>query len=220
MLSKSRLLLPSLLVIASLGLTGCGAGDGSGADSDSKVTVEGQADPRSSQSGGDTEVASATSDEVEAQLDYALAHWSEYNDAEYGVVTSNDCVNFTSQTLLARGWTQTDDWHHGGTSVWDSSSSWVSSTAFGEYLAGHPELATELDDTERDQVALGDVVQFDWDGSGDRDHTGVVTRIEYTSEGTAIYFAGHTEDSDYRSVDVAITEDHPGATVYYWHLQD
>ena len=33
-----------------------------------------------------------------------------------------------------------------------------------------------------------------------------------------VYFAGHTRDSDYRDVDVAITEEHPGASVYYWRL--
>jgi hypothetical protein len=70
----------------------------------------------------------------------------------------------------------------------------------------------------RDRVVLGDIVQFDWDGNGDRDHTGIVTRVDRTSVGTKVYFAGHTEDSDYRDVDQAITKDHPGGTAYYWHL--
>jgi len=153
---------------------------------------------------------------VQTQLDYVLAYWSDYND-DYGVVTGTDCVNFTSQSLVARGWNQTSEWYYGESSVWDSSPTWVSSTAMNEYFSTRSDLVA-LDDTQRDQVALGDVVQFDWDNSGDRDHTGVVTRIEYLDGETKIYFAGHTTDSDFRSVDDAITIDHPGGSVYYWHL--
>ena len=64
----------------------------------------------------------------------------------------------------------------------------------------------------------GDVVQFDWDGTGDRDHTGVVTRVAHDGGRIRIAFAGHTKDSDYRDVDDAITVDHPGGTAYYWSL--
>ena len=67
-------------------------------------------------------------------------------------------------------------------------------------------------------MSVGDIVQFDWDQSGDRDHTGIVTKVTHDDGGTQVYFAGHTLDSDYRSVDTAITEDHPGGAVYYWHI--
>ncbi|MGR0320642.1 amidase domain-containing protein [Agromyces sp. ZXT2-3] len=166
-------------------------------------------------------VADTTSDpDVLAQLDYALEYWSDYNVEEWGVLEGNDCVNFTSQALVARGWSQTDEWYHGG-DPYSSSASWRSSTAMHEWLAAHPELATPLDDADRDRVQLGDVVQFDWDRSGDRDHTGIVTRIERGDDGEVrIAFAGHTKDSDYRDVDVAITVEHPGAEVYYWSLAD
>ena len=154
---------------------------------------------------------------VQAQVDYVLTYWSDYNP-EYGVLGDDDCVNFTSQSLLERGWVQDEEWFYGGESVWDSSPAWVSSTAFNEYLAGRPDLVISLDDSQRDQVAVGDIVQFDWDNSGDRDHTGVVTKIEGSGDDTVVSFAGHTDDSDYRSVDAAITEDHPGGTAYYWHI--
>ncbi|GAA2029960.1 hypothetical protein GCM10009819_12080 [Agromyces tropicus] len=166
-------------------------------------------------------VADRTDDPaVLAQLDYVLAYWSDYNVEEWGVLEGNDCVNFASQSLVARGWTETDDWYHGD-DPYDSSASWRSSSAFHDWLAAHPELATPLDDEDRDEVRLGDIVQFDWDDSGDRDHTGIVTRIERSDDGDVrIQFAGHTRDSDYRDVDAAITEDHPGAEVYYWRLAD
>jgi len=156
--------------------------------------------------------------DVQAQLDYALTYWSDYNTADYGVVDGNDCVNFTSQSLVARGWAMDEDWYTSGTgSDFDFSSPWVSSTAFMNYLADSGR-ATALTDDQRDQVKLGDVVQFDWDNSGDRDHTAIVSRIEGSGDDIVIYYAGHTDDSDYLSVDFAITEKHPGGTAYYWSI--
>jgi hypothetical protein len=175
--------------------------------------------PTESQAPAEPEyVADETADPaVLAQLDYVLAYWSDYNDEEWGVVEGTDCVNFTSQALVARGWEQNDDWYHGG-DPYSSSPTWRSSTAMHQWLMSRPDLATPLDDSRRHEVQLGDVVQFDWDNSGDRDHTGVVTRIERSDDDVKVYFAGHTLDSDYRDVDVAITEEHPGASVYYWRL--
>ncbi|WP_166787888.1 amidase domain-containing protein [Cryobacterium adonitolivorans] len=155
---------------------------------------------------------------VQAQLGYALAHWKDYNTDDYGVVTGNDCVNFTSQALVARGWAMDEDWWTSGTgSEFDFSSPWVSSTAFMNYLTDSGR-ATALTDDQRDQVKLGDVVQFDWDNTGDRDHTAIVSRIEGTGDDIVIYYAGHTDDTDYLSVDFAITEKHPGGTAYYWSI--
>ena len=156
--------------------------------------------------------------DVQAQLDYALTYWSDYNTADYGVVDGNDCVNFTSQSLVARGWAMDEDWYTSGTgSDFDFSSPWVSSTAFMNYLADSGR-ATALTDDQRDQVKLGDVVQFDWDNSGDRDHTAIVSRIEGTGDDIVISYAGHTDNTDYLSVDYAITEKHPGGTAYYWSI--
>ncbi|WP_166804881.1 amidase domain-containing protein [Cryobacterium sp. Sr8] len=155
---------------------------------------------------------------VQKQLAYALAHWKNYNVADYGVVTGNDCVNFTNQSLIARGWEMDAEWRTAGTgSSFSFSKPWVSSTALMRYLADSGR-ATALTDAQRDQVKLGDVVQFDWDKSGDRDHTGIVTRVEKTAAGVQIYYAGHTDDSDYLSVDYAITTKHPGGRAYYWSI--
>ncbi|TDW30337.1 amidase domain-containing protein [Cryobacterium psychrophilum] len=157
---------------------------------------------------------------VQAQLDYALAHWDKgnYNTAEYGVLGINDCVNFASQTLIARGWQMDATWNSPRDGdAYSASAAWRSSTALMHYLAGSGKV-TALTDDQRDQVKLGDIVQFDWDNSGDRDHTGVVSRIEGSGDDIVIYYAGHTEDSDYRSVDFAITERHPGGTAYYWSV--
>lgn len=157
---------------------------------------------------------------VDAQMNYALAHWQNRNVAEYGSYGDNDCVNFTSQSLIARGWVEDADWNHTANSdgTHKYSPAWLSSTSMMKYFTARPELAIALTDDQRDQVVIGDIVQFDWDNSGDRDHTGIVSRIEGSGADRVIYFAGHSLDSDYRSVDVAITTDHPGGTAYYWHL--
>ena len=162
-------------------------------------------------------VEPALTPQVQAQVDYALTYWKDYNP-EYGVLGETDCVNFASQTLLARGWQENDEWYNAD-DVYNASDTWRSSTSMRDWLATRPDLATPLDDTQRDEVQVGDLAQFDWDNSGDRDHTGIVTRVERTSSGTKIYFAGHTLDSDYRDVDTAITVDHPGGTAYYWSLE-
>jgi len=157
---------------------------------------------------------------VDAQMNYLLTYWQDRNEAEYGSYGDNDCVNFTSQSLIARGWVQDSEWNHTTNSDGSHSysSAWLSSTSMMKYFTARPELATALSDEQRDQVVIGDIVQFDWDNSGDRDHTGVVTRVEGSGADRVIYFAGHSLDSDFRSVDVAITTDHPGGTAYYWHL--
>lgn len=161
--------------------------------------------------------ASPASEAIQAQLDYMLTHWQDYND-DYGVITGNDCVNFTSQALVERGWEMDDEWWSAGdANHFDYSSPWVSSTAFRNYLAGSGR-ASALTDDEREQVKIGDVVQFDWDNSGDRDHTAVVSKIVTEGDSIEIFYVGHTDDTDYRSVDWAITVNHPGATAYYWSI--
>ncbi|MFE6966792.1 amidase domain-containing protein [Agromyces sp. NPDC057679] len=159
--------------------------------------------------------------QVQAQIDYVLAHWQDTSSSEYGFLSDSNCVNFASQGLLSRGWQMDAEWwtSKDEEGYIDHGKPWVSSTLFRDYLQAHPERATQLTDAQRDQVKVGDIVQFDWDDSGDRDHTGTVTRVEKTSKGAVkVYFAGHTDPTDFRSVDESITELHPGAAVYYWSI--
>ncbi|ROQ57241.1 IPT/TIG domain-containing protein [Rathayibacter sp. PhB152] len=132
-----------------------------------------------------------------SQLDYLQTYWSDYNSAQYGVIGGNDCVNFTSQSLIARGWEMDGEWSYSRTGGY--SSAWASSTAFNSYLAAHPERATPLTNAQRSEVKPGDVVQFDWDGSGDWDHTGVVTSVK----GSTILYSSHTADNLDQSIDSA-----------------
>jgi hypothetical protein len=170
---------------------------------------------------GDFDLASL-SPSVAAQMEYVRANWQDTSSDQFGFLPENDCVNFTSQSLLARGW-ETDDewWYSDDGDPWSHPTAWISSTSFMEYLEEHPERATALTDAQRDQVKVGDVVQFDWDDSGDRDHTGVVTSVETEVDGSiTILYAGHTDATWDRSVDWAITEDHPGGVAYYWSIPE
>ncbi|MBC7443003.1 MAG: amidase domain-containing protein [Ramlibacter sp.] len=152
---------------------------------------------------------------ITAQTDYVLAHWSDDTSATYGSIADNDCVNFTSQSLEARGWTMDADWSF-NPATREYSPAWASSTALSAYLAGHPERATALSDTQRDLVKVGDIVQFDWDASGDKDHTGIVTRVERTDAGIRLFYAGHTTNTNYKSVDESLAD--AGGDVSFWSV--
>jgi hypothetical protein len=150
---------------------------------------------------------------ITTQIDYVLAHWQDYNTEVYGSIAGNDCVNFTSQSLIARGWTMDAEWSF---SAGRYSAAWASSTAFAAYLTAHPERATPLTNDQRAEVTVGDIVQFDWDDSGDKDHTGIVTRVENTATGVEVYYAGHTNNTDYRSVDESLAA--AGGSVSFWSV--
>ncbi|GLU87788.1 amidase domain-containing protein [Agromyces sp. NBRC 114283] len=152
---------------------------------------------------------------IDAQLGYVLAYWSDYNTDAYTVISGNDCANFTSQSLIARGWTMDGAWYYDA-ATGAMSATWASSTAMRDWLLGRPDLATPLDDSQRAQVKVGDIAQFDWDASGDRDHTAIVTRVEHSDAGTRIWVGGHTKDADYWDVDEAIAG---GGTVNYFSVK-
>lgn len=153
---------------------------------------------------------------IDAQIDYVLTYWSSYNSAQYPVLTGYDCANFASQSLIARGWAMDGGWYlDGGTGA--MSPSWASSTALRDYLNTRTDRATALDDSQRALVKVGDIAQFDWDASGDRDHTAVVTRVERTEAGTKVWVGGHTKDADFWDVDTALATG--GGTVHYFSLR-
>ncbi|TBN57892.1 hypothetical protein EYE40_11080 [Glaciihabitans arcticus] len=167
-------------------------------------------------------LARAETGHVAAQLDYVGTYWNSRNAGEYGALDTTDCVNFASQTLIARGWEQTDQWWHrrspdGHHSYSDA---WISSTALRDYLAGKPELATVLDASARDRVTPGDLVQFDWDSNGRPDHTGIVVSVADEGSGAVIRYASHSNDRERQGVDEALAKDGRGGSYSFWHLVD
>lgn len=161
---------------------------------------------------------------VTNQLAYAKAHFKTPNVKEFGDLGGTDCVNFTSQTLLARGWNMTTGWAH---ELLDHSNHsytrpWISSTGFRDYLTEHPGLAKPLTWSERAEVSVGDVVQFDWDASGDRDHTAIISGIasdSATGEKVLLVSSHSPGAFDWPIKDV-LAEHGSETQIYFWHLQD
>jgi hypothetical protein len=158
---------------------------------------------------------------VDKQLAYAMAHWNDYNTAQYGDLNpaGGDCANFVSQTLVARGWTMNSDWYnHDAAAQW--SPAWGYVPAMDTYFR---EDAAELGLTEypldqRDHIKVGDIVMFDWNDNDSLDHVQIVSGVKNVNGKIQILMAGHNTDSDYRDLDEAITVDHPGAEGHFWSL--
>ncbi len=156
---------------------------------------------------------------VRREMTYVNKYWKNRNEAEFGNLHGSDCVNFTSQALLARGWKMNSSWrHYFFLTVNEYSPAWISSTAFMRYMRAHPELGTALTWADRDRVAVGDVVQFDYDNSGNRDHTGIVSRVTGSGDSVDIRVAQHSGGALYRTIASLLSRHPPGGKVYFWHL--
>jgi hypothetical protein len=155
---------------------------------------------------------------VDAQMQYAFAHWQDYNDEAWGTFPDNDCGNFVNQTLIARGWVQTDEWYSEWNTTGDFSDSWARGPAMDAWFASQTDRATRLSLEQRDQVKVGDVVMFDWDPARENgvDHTMLVSKVDEATG--AISLAGHTIDAQYRDLDQAITVENPGATAWFYSI--
>jgi len=157
---------------------------------------------------------------VDRQLEYAFAHWNNYTLADYGDFTSwgGDCMNFVSQTLVARGWPVTSDWYNNAQEDW--AAAFVDVPSFIDWLDAHPERgATKLTLAQRNQVKVGDLVMFDWNNDGSYDHAQVVSAVHVVDGVTRISMVGHDIDTDFRDVDDALaTEGQSGATAFFWSL--
>ncbi|PPF79052.1 hypothetical protein C5B96_13460 [Subtercola sp. Z020] len=157
---------------------------------------------------------------VDQQMQYAFAHWKDYNLADWSVFSDNDCGNFVNQTLVARGWEQNDDWYSNYGSGGDYSYSWIRGNEMDDYLDSRPE-TTRLELSDRASLKIGDVVMFDWDPQNDNgvDHTMLVSRVDRNADGSvSVKMVGHTVDAQYRDLDTAITVENPGGTAHFYSI--
>jgi hypothetical protein len=154
---------------------------------------------------------------VQAQYSFLVKKWNSRSGGSFGYIPGRDCANWASQSLLVRGHKPTPKWRPRLSRTISFTKAWVSSTALHDFLLSRKR-ATLLTSAQSDQVAIGDIVQFDWWNTGAQEHTGVVSHIEKTDSGLKIYYASHTAHGMWWSVDRSITVLHPGATVSYLHL--
>ncbi|WP_164088460.1 amidase domain-containing protein [Frondihabitans sp. 762G35] len=179
---------------------------------------------------GSTEVRAASADGlsygwtvttgVDREMQYAFAHWrtASYNPAYYDFnAVGGDCQNFVSQSLAAAGLPQTDDWFYRSQSA--HSESWGYAPTFDDHLEDTPSLGfTKRTDAQRSQLRIGDLAYFDWNHNGVPDHVMIVSGVSTVDGKTTVKLVGHNLDADYRDLDVAITKDHPGSTVWFYTL--
>jgi hypothetical protein len=154
---------------------------------------------------------------VQPELSYITSTWNSHASKKYGYYPGHDCANWASQALLKRGMVTTAKWHPRSSLSHGATKAWISSTSLHDYLLATGKF-TLLTDAQRDQVRVGDIVQFDWWNTGAQEHTGIVSYIEPTSAGPKIYYASHTAHGLWWSVDRSIKVSYPGATVSYLHL--
>lgn len=154
---------------------------------------------------------------VERQLAYIADYWYTTGPTgKFSYIQNENCANFVSQTLVARGWKMNDRWYN---RAGVHSPAFTSSMALGDYLRDRG--AKYLPDSQknRKRIRLGDVVQFDWERDGLTNHTAVVTAITTGKKGKIHVYLGESADPfQYRSMDEAINRVHPGAKAWFWRL--
>jgi hypothetical protein len=131
---------------------------------------------------------------------YAEAWWNDYNPQfrHFDV----DCTNFISQCLYAGGIPMRDTgnrasgwWYRGNNSpsaLW--SYSWAVAHSFRWYLERGKHIKTEIK-TSPDQLSLGDVICYDFDGDGHWQHSTIV--VAKDGRGMPLVNA-HTTNSRHR----------------------
>lgn len=154
---------------------------------------------------------------VKAQMAYLLKYANHYNSARWSNLNSSggDCVNFTSQGLLARGWKMNATWRSGGKSA--RTSAWVLTPRIEQYFLSMRFVSHSMRDLDR--VRVGDVGIFDWGETRfTRDHTMTVSKVQYTPQGPKIWFASHNSDGKYRELRHTLYTQHHDSKVWIYSI--
>lgn len=114
-------------------------------------------------------------------VQYAERWWNDYNPA-FVRIEENDCTNYISQCLYAggapmRGYPNRGNgwWIRGKTWSW----SWTVAHALRLYL-GNSKVGLRAKEVSRpDQLMLGDIICYDFEGDGRYNHNTIVTAYDY-----------------------------------------
>ncbi|WP_297992574.1 amidase domain-containing protein [uncultured Anoxybacillus sp.] len=131
-----------------------------------------------------------------AAVKYAEIWWNDYNPAFHTFPV--DCTNFVSQCLYAGGipmmgcpnktkgwWMRKNDWSY----------TWTVAHAFRWYLSGSKTGIQAVEKKSPEQLSLGDVICYDFQGDGRFDHTTIV--VAKDKQGMPLVNA-HTSNSRMR----------------------
>jgi hypothetical protein len=156
---------------------------------------------------------------------YANIWWNSHNPL-YLFFENDDCTNFVSQCLFAgnapmnyTGKRELGWWYQGKSGkeeLW--SFSWAVADSLRWYLSSnsHGWHAFSVDLPE--QLRIGDVISYDWDGKGRYQHSAIVTEID--AEGMPLVSA-HTTNSKNRYWDYRDSYAWTSLTKYrFFHMPD
>jgi hypothetical protein len=153
---------------------------------------------------------------VENQMAYIADYWYTTGPTKkYSYIPNENCANFVSQTLHARGWKMTKNWFNKGGK---HSPAWTSSTALGKYLKLKGAVKLHDSQKNRARISVGDIMQFDWERDGKVNHSAVVTRIIHKGGKIKIFVAESADPYQYRSLNEMIHKVHPGGEAWFWKL--
>ncbi|KGE19472.1 amidase domain-containing protein [Paenibacillus wynnii] len=161
----------------------------------------------------------------QAAAAYADRWWQEGNP-EFETFAV-DCTNYVSQCLFAggapinyTGKRETGWWYKGytGKQEWWSFS-WTVSDSLQRYLSTGRSNGLRAEVVERpEQLMLGDVIQYDWDGNGQYQHSTIVTALD---AGGMPLVNAHTVSSRHRYWDYRDSYAWNDRTVYrFFHIHD
>jgi len=156
---------------------------------------------------------------------YADRWWQEGNP-EFETFAV-DCTNYVSQCLFAggapinyTGKRETGWWYKGynGSQEWWSYS-WAVSNSLQRYLSTGRSSGLRTEIVERpEQLMLGDVIQYDWDGNGHYQHSTIVTAFD---AGGMPLVNAHTVSSRHRYWDYRDSYAWTDRTAYrFFHIND
>lgn len=118
-----------------------------------------------------------------AAVQYAERWWNDYNPAFRAF--PNDCTNYVSQCLYAGG-SPMHGSPHREKGWWYTGESWSYSWAVAHsmrwYLSSSLTGLTAVEKQDARELALGDVICYDFDGNGRWDHTTIVTSFDGNGE--------------------------------------
>ena len=148
-----------------------------------------------------------------AMIDYANAHWSNYN-SDYRSY-DNDCTNFISQAMAAGGWGHVDgdrtnnaSWYYGWF-TFTTSYSWAGAENWYWFAIDHSARTSFLENVWH--MLPSDVLQMDFDRDNNINHTMIVT----ASDANDLYLTYHTSNTHNKRLSTIIAEN-PNAW-YYSH---
>jgi hypothetical protein len=114
-------------------------------------------------------------------VQYAETWWNDYNPA-FRSFPENDCTNYISQCLYAGG-APMRGYPNRGSGWWyrdrNYSWSWAVANTFKNYLSNSTSGLRTMEVNRPDQLILGDIICYDFEGDGRYNHNTIVTGRDY-----------------------------------------